>query len=408
MTMRGFLVSAVAFVYSHSVQTRPPSRLPSTPKSNFLQDLQKCYTPEEVLQRVGSHLTPQNDPDARVSSLAMVRLSKMLISKSNSILYDETNNNQVSFESNTREQESFKQLSAPLSNVISLSSSDDHDIIVEGMKAAGVIARIYQLHGIMNTEYANVFRVLANSFRKIPEGMKPHHFSGLLWAFDSLALVDDTITLPDGYMDTYEALTLPFRIHIGMMSTLPKNDALELTLEKLKSQVDFQKEEIRTTATGKVVRERRETAWQGDNHVDGFAYSGKVMRRKQFSPVVEHVRNVLYQQTGVLYDCCLLNLYPDGGSGMRYHSDPDQGTLWGFDTAVVSVGASRRFAFRTIDDSEEQPHMFVVMDGDVTEMKDDCQIRYQHTVKPAEIQDEKAPRSSLVFKLSLSSKDRSK
>ena len=139
------------------------------------------------------------------------------------------------------------------------------------------------------------------------------------------------------------------------------------------------------------------------------------METKPFSPIVNHVRNLLFQRTGILYDCCLLNLYPDGDSGMRYHIDPDQGTLWGYETAVVSVGATRRFSFREIKDRETvgsnknsknstkpHPHNFVVMNGDVTEMFSDCQMSYQHTVKTAEGNNEKTARSSLVFKQSLS------
>jgi hypothetical protein len=115
-----------------------------------------------------------------------------------------------------------------------------------------------------------------------------------------------------------------------------------------------------------------------------------------------------------------------GGSAMRYHIDPDQGVLWGYDTAVVSVGATRRFAFRPIaetrttttttwaaaanrpnllvDDEKiigNKPHVFVLMNGDVTEMFNDCQDRFQHSVKTAEDKGERAPRVSLVFKKTL-------
>jgi alkylated DNA repair dioxygenase AlkB len=85
---------------------------------------------------------------------------------------------------------------------------------------------------------------------------------------------------------------------------------------------------------------------------------------------------------------------------MRYHTDPDQGELWGYETAVVSVGAARRFAFRPIPglQSKGKVHNFVVMDGDVTEMKADCQQKFQHTVKTAEGRGEAASRSSLVYK----------
>jgi alkylated DNA repair dioxygenase AlkB len=90
---------------------------------------------------------------------------------------------------------------------------------------------------------------------------------------------------------------------------------------------------------------------------------------------------------------------------MRYHSDPDQGVLWDFQTAVVSLGASRRFSFREISFEgkklERTPHTFVLMHGDVVEMFDDCQTRFQHTVRQAEEKNEEAARGSLVFKRSL-------
>jgi alkylated DNA repair dioxygenase AlkB len=87
-----------------------------------------------------------------------------------------------------------------------------------------------------------------------------------------------------------------------------------------------------------------------------------------------------------------LNSHPDGGSGMRYHIDPDQGVLWDYETAVVSVGATRRFSLQ--EDSfcryeHWQPHTFVLMQGDVVEMFGDCQSLFQHTVRTA---DEKTKR----------------
>jgi alkylated DNA repair dioxygenase AlkB len=45
--------------------------------------------------------------------------------------------------------------------------------------------------------------------------------------------------------------------------------------------------------------------------------------------------------------------------------------------------------------------VFVLFQGDVTEMFGDCQSRFQHTVKTAEGKNEMAPRASLVFKKTL-------
>mmetsp|Transcript_10362 Transcript_10362/g.11817 ORF Transcript_10362/g.11817 Transcript_10362/m.11817 type:complete len:147 (+) Transcript_10362:1065-1505(+) len=144
------------------------------------------------------------------------------------------------------------------------------------------------------------------------------------------------------------------------------------------------------------------------------------MRRLPWSEVVANVRDRLHNETSHYYDGCLLNFYPDGDSAMRYHIDPEQGERWDYETAVVSIGATRRFAFRSIIDDnsggsgdrtsngrkglvagDSKPHMFVLMNGDVVEMFNDCQERFQHTVKTSELKGESAPRVSLVFKKTL-------
>ena len=123
-------------------------------------------------------------------------------------------------------------------------------------------------------------------------------------------------------------------------------------------------------------------------------------------PSVLRVRDALEAETGVRYDCVLLNLYPDGRSGMRYHHDPDQGRLWGFHTAVVSVGETRRFCFRPTRGGHEaggKTHIYTVFDGDIVHMFDHCQADYQHSVRQAEKAGiaESGARASLVFKQTL-------
>jgi len=236
--------------------------------------------------------------------------------------------------------------------------------------------------------------------------MQPHHLSGLQWAFDGLSLgtSSETFRMPHDLAEALDKLNLPFRIRPGFLKLNMRDDdpasGLSLTVSALQSEVSFQSDDIVTASTGQRVQERRKMAWRGEPYVPGFAYSGKVMPTQPFSPLVDRVRDILQRHTGIWYDCCLLNLYPDGGSGMRYHVDPDQGLLWDYETAVVSVGATRRFAFRPME-GIMSPHNFVVMDGDVTEMFADCQTRFQHTVKTAESRNELAPRSSLVYKRTL-------
>jgi alkylated DNA repair dioxygenase AlkB len=86
--------------------------------------------------------------------------------------------------------------------------------------------------------------------------------------------------------------------------------------------------------------------------------------------------------------------------GMRYHIDPDQGVHWTTDTAVVSVGHTREFKLREIDDHSRR-HRFFVGSGDVVWMFGTCQQDYQHCIQVCEQREEAGPRISLVFKQSL-------
>jgi len=82
---------------------------------------------------------------------------------------------------------------------------------------------------------------------------------------------------------------------------------------------------------------------------------------------------------------------------MRFHSDP-QGSAWAAQTAVVSVGAPRRFVFRAVGDPATRCAV-TVRSGDVVTMGPGCQERFQHALLPERSADDAAPRISLVFKL---------
>lgn len=83
---------------------------------------------------------------------------------------------------------------------------------------------------------------------------------------------------------------------------------------------------------------------------------------------------------------------------MRYHSDPDVGTVWTQDTSVVSVGDTRQFALRETHDHSRR-HAFYLSNGDCVRMTSGCQRDYQHCVKVAK--EDVGARISLVFKQSI-------
>lgn len=375
--------------------------------------LQKCVTPAEVLRTVASQLSPSNDAKGNVAGLILVRLSKQFMSLQNEYLYPSssattTKSNQVPNipwnDHVKNELLQFKDATSKIQQVIdTLARADASDeTLVEGTKATAVLSRL--IPEVVTLESC---QPLLQSWKTRKDDnaddLEIHQLSGLQCAYACFqqTFENEEIQLPNHIQQQYDDCNLPFCFLPGYLAKIP-----DLTVNNLVEEVPFQIDAIRTTSTKQVVAERRETAWLGDEGVAPFSYSGKSMPRYSWTPLVEACRDTLAQgeEHPYKYDGCLLNHYPDGGSAMRYHMDPDQGELWDFHTVVVSVGASRRVAFRSIPgdtNNDKKPHTFVAMHGDVMVMVDDCQSRFQHTVKPADNKQERAARASLVFKQTL-------
>lgn len=361
-------------------------------------ELQKCGSLEEMLQTVATRLptgTAQEETTL-LSSTLLVRASKQVVGIKNheEFATKEPTSNRLLQKCSSEPLETA--VHALITNGSWKESSVVLESAVEATKAVAILTRLWS-----DIDFGRVCLPLWEEWRRLaPEVAKellPHQLSGLKWAMDCFQLLGLDTMLPPDIQKAHDTMDLPFCIRPGAMIDTPN-----LTLPNLLEQVEFKVDIIRTTSE-KVVPERRETAWEGDETVAPFEYSGKSMPRKAWSPLVRQIRDSLAAQTGTYYDGCLLNHYPDGGSGMRYHIDPDQGMLWDYSTAVVSVGATRKFAFREIGKASSKPHVFTLMHGDCTEMFGDCQARFQHTVRTAEMPNEKSARASLVFKKTLGS-----
>jgi hypothetical protein len=94
----------------------------------------------------------------------------------------------------------------------------------------------------------------------------------------------------------------------------------------------------------------------------------------------------------------------------KYHKDPDLGRLWARDSVIVSLGETRRFAFREdslVKKKRAPEHWFRVRGGDAVWMFGDCNDTWEHCVMPGEsdvrgdANASDAPRASVVFKRSL-------
>jgi alkylated DNA repair dioxygenase AlkB len=155
------------------------------------------------------------------------------------------------------------------------------------------------------------------------------------------------------------------------------------------------------------VAEARLTGWQSDAGLP-FIYSGKRMTGGPLNPVLRSIRDRLQTLVGSYYDSVLINYYPDGKSGMRFHSDPLYG-VWDPDTAVVSLGDPRIMVFRDnlpdlgppvkgVTRMEPKHYKYVVSHGTMVHMFGDCQDRFQHSIRTERTAEDAGPRVSLVFK----------
>lgn len=381
-------IIVIGFLSISSASALAISKAQTPAKKSLFATLQNSYTPQAILNDVGKYISHDTDPQGILSSLILVRLSKQLITMDN--MKDQIPSSIFTngiLEKIVNEHAKSDWIETPQSI----------ENAIEATKAACVISKLSPDEVSIDTWQPLIEKWHDKEILNCLSGnLEPHHLSGLKWAFD---VFGSSCALPNEIQNAYDELNLPFRVRTGICKGLPG-----LSVANLIEEVNFKQDDIRTQSN-RVVKERRKTAWQGDDHVAPFAYSGKSMERDSWSRAVISVRDFLKQETGEYYDGCLLNLYPDGGSGMRYHIDPDQGDLWDYETAVVSIGATRRFLFRNIPDADKKdtkPHVFVLFEGDVTEMFGDCQLKYQHTVKTAEGKHDTASRASLVFKRTFS------
>jgi len=163
--------------------------------------------------------------------------------------------------------------------------------------------------------------------------------------------------------------------------------------DRIVNDVPFTQNKI--LSSGIWVDEPRKTCWMSDNDVT-LEYSDKTMKPIRMSKSIEEIRDKLNSEFNIYYDSVLVNLYPDGGAGMRYHSDPID-NKWDTNFMIVSFGAIRKIVFRDIKNFDNK-YAFDFNDGDCINMFDDCQDLYQHSIrKDKHIKD---PRVSLVFKIS--------
>lgn len=102
---------------------------------------------------------------------------------------------------------------------------------------------------------------------------------------------------------------------------------------------------------GKTRAAPRLTAWCGDAGLD-YRYTGHSHACTGWPSMLNALRDELADRTGIRFNLVLANLYRSGDDHMGWHKDNEAGCTP--QVASVSLGATRRFRWRTADTGASQ------------------------------------------------------
>ena len=146
------------------------------------------------------------------------------------------------------------------------------------------------------------------------------------------------------------------------------------TQQALTDQTAWREDRLRIA--GRSVIAARRVSWHGDP-VCVYRYSGTRHDPTPWFPALAALRDRVIKATGAHFNCVLLNLYHDGQDSMGWHSDSEPELGPNPIIASVSLGAERRFRFRSKTDPD-QTATLLLPHGGLLLMGPHCQARWRH------------------------------
>ncbi|MEM1083994.1 MAG: alpha-ketoglutarate-dependent dioxygenase AlkB [Verrucomicrobiota bacterium] len=144
---------------------------------------------------------------------------------------------------------------------------------------------------------------------------------------------------------------------------------------------------------GKRIVTNRKVAWFGDG---GFLYrySGTEKTAIPWTPLLRELKQRVEDRTAEVFNSCLLNLYHDGGEGMRWHSDDEPTLEEDSSIASLSLGVERKFSFKHRETKETVS--LQLERGSLLVMKGETQRHWLHSLPKTKKVDQ--PRINLTFR----------
>jgi alkylated DNA repair dioxygenase AlkB len=178
--------------------------------------------------------------------------------------------------------------------------------------------------------------------------------------------------------------SLPFNHHKKIINS----NYYEKIIDEVKPKQEYIK------SGNREIKEARETAWQSQCKKPCY-YSNKLMPDNPFTQTILEIKEQVEKYLNVKFDSVLINHYRNGNDGMGFHAD-EIGVSVGNDIAIVSIGHSREFIVRNNESCEK--YKYIVEDGDIFHMFNDCQKKFKHSIPRNKNDDTIGPRISITFR----------
>ena len=144
---------------------------------------------------------------------------------------------------------------------------------------------------------------------------------------------------------------------------------------------------------GKRIITKRKVAWYGEEQFT-YTYSNSTKTALQWNSELLEIKKSVEEETGEIFNSCLLNLYHSGQEGMAWHSDAEKDLKNNGSIASVSFGAARKFCFKHKESAEKVE--ILLPHGSLLIMKGETQSNWLHRLPPTK--KVLVPRINLTFR----------
>lgn len=132
------------------------------------------------------------------------------------------------------------------------------------------------------------------------------------------------------------------------------------------------------TVFGKTYPQPRLTALFGDSNKP-YSYSNITMYPNSFPKVLLELRGKLEDETGIRFNCCLLNLYRNGQDSNGWHADDERELGHNPSIASITLGQERYFHLKH-KEKKELKHKLLLEHGSLLLMKGETQHFWLHQI----------------------------